>query len=72
MLKIDVGLEWFINTRTHAYIAWFGHVQACHLASMNVLMQACHSACNLVIMHELLQEFGHTFKFLYLVIFLNG
>ena len=36
----NVGIEpkWFVNSRMHTNIPWFGHMHYCHLA----LIQACH------------------------------
>ena len=35
MLKNGIESEWLINTRIHAYIAWFGHMHARHLVGIH-------------------------------------
>ena len=40
MSKTSIELEWFINDRTHAFIAWFGHNHTCLLVGMH----DCHIA----------------------------
>ena len=51
MPKVGVEPEWFINTRIHAYIAWFGHMHVGHLIGTHDHHLSFVQACHMVIMH---------------------
>ena len=38
MLKVGIKLKWFVNTQTHAYIAWFGHIYVRNLVGTHATM----------------------------------
>ena len=48
MPKTGVEPEWFFDSETHVYIAWFGCMHARHLIGTHdrhlAFMQACHLA----------------------------